>query len=323
MQIANRIARSLIYITMLFGPSLLIAHAQSDMAAKSATADSVSTSSATPAATPKIKIGPGDLLQLTIFDVPELAQTVRVDDVGDVSLNLVGRIHLADLTVAQAQTLVAQKYASGHFLINPQVSILIHEYVTQGVSVFGEVTHPGVYQVLGKRTVFDVLSEAGGITQFAGNKVSIQRAADGSVQTVTLSEQGTTSLSSDVILQPGDKVVVPRAGIVYVIGDVTRPGGYVMQNDGHLSLLQAISMAMGTRSTASLNKTKLIRKSENGYVETPVALKKVLNGNEPDQQLHADDILYVPNSAGKSILYRGVPGVAQAASSAAIYHTAY
>ena len=96
-----------------------------------------------------------------------------------------------------------------------------------------------------------------------------------------------------------------------------------MQNDGHLSLLQAISMAMGTRSTASLNKTKLIRKGDNGYVETSVALKKVLNGNEPDQQLHADDILYVPNSAGKSILYRGVPGVAQAASSAAIYRTAY
>lgn len=322
MQKTNRIACCAIFLAVLLGLSVSIATAQDSQSNSTATSVTPSVSAQAPtdaAISPKVRIGPGDLLDVTFFDVPELTQDLRVNDVGDVTFSLIGRLHLAGLNVEEAQSLIAQKYSSGNFLVNPQVSVLIKEYATQGISVLGEVMHPGVYQALGKRTVFDMLSLAGGVTQFAGNKVSVQRASDGSTQIVSLSERKTTSLSSDLTLEPGDKIVVPRAGIIFVIGDVNRPGGYVMNNDGHLSLLQAVSMAMGTKSTASLNKTRLIRKSDTGYTDTTIALKKVLHGNEPDEQLQADDIVYVPNSAAKSILYRGAPSVVDAAGSAAIY----
>jgi polysaccharide export outer membrane protein len=281
-------------------------------------------SSADPA---KIRIGSGDLLDIQVFNVPDMTQTVRVSDGGDASVNLLGPVHLAGLTIQDAQATLAQKFSDGHFLVNPQVAIMVREYVTQGVSVLGQVEHPGVYPVLGRRTVFDVLAEAGGITQAAGNKVSVTRATDGSEHIVALSGQKTDSLSSDLVLEPGDKIVVPRAGIVYVIGDVNRPGGFVMQNDGHLTLLQAFSMAMGGRRTASLNSVRLIRKGPNGYIEKTLQVKKVLTGKEQDQPLQADDILWVPTSVVKAALFIAAPNAISAATSTAasepIYGTGY
>jgi len=268
---------------------------------------------------PQIRIGPGDLIEITVFDSPELNQTVRVNDIGEVSLTLIGKVQIADLSIEQAQELVSKKYVQGKFILNPQVSILVREYMSQGVSVLGEVNKPGVYPVLGHKTLFDVLSEAGGITRIASNQVSVKRRTEDKVITVTLSGRAADPLSDDILLSPGDKVVVPRAGIIYVIGDVNQPGGYVMQNDGRLSLLQAVAMALGTRQTASLNKARLIRKTESGYVESQIALGKILNGKSADMQLQAEDILYIPNSAGKSMLYRGIPGAVNAASYASIY----
>ena len=223
------------------------------------------------------------------------------------------------MTAEEGQKAVASQYENGNFFVHPDVSILIHEYITQGASILGEVGKPGVYPVLGNLTLLNIISAAGGMTPTANNEVTVQRHSDASVVKVKLSADPRKTLDADIEIQPGDKVIVPRAGIVYVIGNVNHPGGFVMQNEGQISLLQAIALAEGVNGTASLDRTKLIRKTANGYIEIPVSLKKILKGRAPDMPMQAQDILFIPNSASKSMLYRGLPGIVQAASGAAIY----
>jgi len=290
-------------------------------AAQSQPATAANESSAGPgsAVTPsRLHIGPGDLLNVTVFDVPELAQTLRVSDTGDVTLQLVGSLHLSGLTTDQAGALIAGKLKSGNFILDPQVTVLISEYSTQGVSVLGEVQKPGVYPVLGSRTLIDIVSEAGGTTSLAGPDITVKH-LDGSTATVRLTKNALTTLATDVELLPGDKVVVPRAGLVYVLGDVGRPGGFVMENDGRISILQAVAMAGGANRTASMNQAKLIRKTANGYSQIPVQLKTVLQGKDGDVPLQAEDILYVPINSVKAAVYRTTPSILADASSAAIY----
>lgn len=271
-------------------------------------------------ARPKIHIGPGDLIEVKIFGAPDFSQTARVDDVGDATIIFIGKIHFAGLTTEESQTLIAKKYQDGDFFLHPEVSVLIREYSTQGVSILGEVAKPGVYPVLGNLTLLDIISEAGGTNPAAGDQVTIRRRFDGSTLTVNLPRNARPSFASDdVEIQPGDKIFVPRAGIVYVLGDVKQPGGYVMQNQGRISLLQALAMAAGANSTASLNRARLIHKTSSGYQDIAVALKDILKGHEDDWQMQAEDILYIPNSAAKSILYRGLPIILESATNAAIY----
>jgi polysaccharide export outer membrane protein len=274
--------------------------------------------SGAPASQSRIQIGPGDLLNVSVFDVPEMAQTVRVSDTGNATFNLIGSVHLAGLTTDDARVFLARKLKEGNYILDPQVSVLISEYSTQGVSVLGEVNKPGVYPVLGQRSLLDIISEAGGTTPTAGPEITVKH-LDGTTATVRLTKNAKTAFSTDVELLPGDKVVIPRAGIIYVLGEVGRPGGFVMENDGNISVLQAVSMAGGINRTASMNRSRLIRKSPNGYTETSIPLQKLLQGDGGDMQLQAEDILYVPTNALKSAVYRTAPAVVSAASSAAIY----
>ena len=119
-------------------------------------------------------------------------------------------------------------------------------------------------------------------------------------------------------LRPGDTVIVPKAGIVYVLGDVGRPGGYLMQNSGKISLLEAVALAEGPTRTAAKKRTRLIRKSPSGMQETVLDLKQVLEGRAPDPELNPEDIVYIPPSVPKSLLMH-TPAVMQSAASAAIY----
>jgi polysaccharide export outer membrane protein len=258
------------------------------------------------------------LVKVSVFDVPEMAQTIRVNDMGDATLTLVGSLHLAGLTTDEAQASIAQKLKADNLLVDPEVSVFISEYSTQGVSVLGEVTKPGVYQVLGSRTLLDIISEAGGITPFAGSEATVKH-VDGTTVTVRLTKDAQASLSADVQLAPGDKVLIPRAGLVYVLGDVGRPGGFIMGNDGKMTLLQAVAMAGGINHTSSMNRSRLIRKGVSGYTETAVPLKKILEGNRADIQLQTEDILYIPPNSAKSLIYRTGPSVTASIAGAAIY----
>jgi len=174
--------------------------------------------------------------------------------------------------------------------------------------------------------LLDVLAAAGGTTPLAGSGITIQRAGDGSTLSVLLSKDAHHSLSSDVRLYPGDKVIIPRAGLVYVLGDVGRPGGFVMENDGKITLLQALAMAGGTTSTSRMNGARLLRKGSSGYTDVHIELTKLLKGQEVDVPLQAEDILYVPGCLIKSLFARAAPSVLAAtsgAASAAVYQFAF
>jgi polysaccharide export outer membrane protein len=268
---------------------------------------------------PRVRIGPGDLLAVTVFDVPELAQAVRVSDTGDATFTLIGRQHVAGLTTDDAQTLVARLLKDRNYIVDPHVSVLIQEYNTQGVSVVGEVRKPGVYPVLGNQGLLDVISQAGGTTEMAGSDIIVRRDGDEKKITMQFSTDNPGRIVEDLQLRPGDKIIVPRAGMVYVIGDVGRPGGFIMQTNGKMTLLQAVAMAAGTTPTSSLNSSRLVRRTTSGYTEIPLGLKKIMKGSEPDLQLEAEDIVVIPSSNTKRFVYQGVPGALQAAGMAAVY----
>lgn len=268
---------------------------------------------------PWVRIGPGDLLQMSVFDVPELAQTVRIDDKGDGVINLLGRIHFAEMTPAEAQTLVANELRDRNLIVDPHVTLLIQEYGTQGVSVVGEVKKPAVYPVLGSRNLLDVIAAAGGLTPLAAHQATIHhRGEDEKPITANLSNDPSQLLATNIELRPGDTVIIPRAGIVYVIGDVGRSGGFVMQNNGKITLLQAVALAAGVNRTAATSKTRIIRKTDKGFEEAQVDLKRLLLGKAADVALQPEDIVYIPPSRTKSILMRA-PSLAQTAASSAVY----
>jgi polysaccharide export outer membrane protein len=280
---------------------------------------------ASPAASAKIvavpiKIAPGDLLEVTVFDAPELTQQVRVGSDGKVQLAPMGETMLAGLTGQEAGKLIARELRERQFLVHPQVNVLIKEFSSQGVSVVGEVQHPGVYQILGPRTLLDVISLAGGLTNLADTRVTIKRRI-GTTENVTVrlkNDDVQTSITNDVQVNPGDLVMVARAGLVYVMGEVNRPGGFVMQDNGHITVLQALAQAGGASRTASANKAVLLRKNEEGYTHDKIRLGRISRGQDQDISLHANDIVFVPSSRMKDAL-RETQSVANSLGSASIY----
>jgi polysaccharide export outer membrane protein len=267
----------------------------------------------------RIRVGPGDLLEVKVFDVPELTQEVRVSDRGEAVLTFLGPIQLAGLTTAEVQTLVENRLRDGNYVREPHVSIMIQEYATQGVSVLGQVGKPGVYPVLGSRTLLDVISEAGGITPMAAHEATIKRRKGGEVFNASLSDNPGELLASNIELWPGDTIIVPKAGIVYVIGDVGRPGGFIMQNNGRVSLLEAVALASGVNRTAAQSKARVIRKTSTGYDDMPVDLKRILQGKAADIPLEREDIVYIPPSIARSLVFHTPQVLEAAAASAAVY----
>jgi polysaccharide export outer membrane protein len=265
-------------------------------------------------------IAPGDLLEMSVFDVPEMTQQVRVGSDGKAQLALIGKIQVSGLTVQQAADAIARELQDGKFLVRPQVNVLVKEFTTEGVSVLGEVQHPGIYTILGPRSLLDVISMAGGLTNVADTRITIKhRSAEGDSVTVSLrNDDAKTSVASDVQVAPGDLVVVPRAGIVYVLGDVARPGGFVMQDSGKITLLQALAQAGSFLATAAASHAVLLRKGEEGYASSELNINKIARGQEPDLELHANDIVFIPNSRLKSAV-RSTTSIASSIGTASIY----
>jgi len=182
------------------------------------------------------------------------------------------------------------------------------------------VQKPGVYPMLGARTLFDVLSLAGGTTNRAGKLVSItHRDTPQKPATVTMSNDSAESVHSNVDVFPGDTIVVSRAGVVYVSGDVKKPSGVIMENGSEMTVLQAIAMAEGVGPDAALNKSKLIRRTPAGPQEIPLRLKDMFASKAPDVRLQAEDIVFVPNSAAKSAGKRSLDAIISTATGLIIY----
>jgi polysaccharide biosynthesis/export protein len=270
-----------------------------------------------PGAVP-LRLGVGDLLDISVYNVPELNTKARISNTGDIYLPLIDYIHVADLSLEEAQALIAKRLEDGGFLKNPHVTVFINEYASQAVTILGEVQKPGPYPMMGERRLYDLISAAGGLTEKAGRTVTIShRNKPNEPQTIRLAEGLAQTSESNVPIQPGDTIVVRRAGIVYVVGAVVKPSGFLMDNDS-LTVLKVIALAGGTTRTAKLNGAKLLRKTPEGLQETGLSVKKILQLKSPDLPLQAEDILFIPTSAGKAAAYRGTEAILSAATALTI-----
>jgi len=250
------------------------------------------------------KLAAGDLIEVSVYGVPDLSTKARVGNGGDVYLPLIDYVHIEDLTVDEAQSLIEKRLSDGGYVRNPHVTIFISESSSQAVNVLGEVTRPGPYPAIGERHLYDLISAAGGLTDKAGRNVTIihHQNPDQKME-LHLASSLAEDTQNNVEILPGDTIIVSRAGIVYVVGDVTRPSGFLVE-DNTLSVLKALALAGGGTRTASLNGAKILRQTPNGMQEIPVRLKKVLQAKDADIAMVKGDVLYVPGSAAKSVAYR-------------------
>lgn len=272
-------------------------------------------------AAPSITIGAGDLLNIVVFDTPELTTSVRVTQEGNVNLPVLGLIELAGLSTSEAASKLEEELRSRHLIIDPHVTVFVAEYASQGATVMGEVRSPGVYPTLGSRRLLDMLSVAGGVQTTAGKSASIIHRNDPQHPVLVALQSGSATMyaQENPVILPGDTIVVAKAGVVYIIGDVLKPGGFLIDNNTPLSVMQSISLAGGWDKTAALSRTKLIRKTQEGREEVDLDLKHVTYGSQADISVRDGDILYVPSSFGKTLTYRGIEAAIGLTSSLLYY----
>ena len=327
-------------------------------------------------------IGNGDLLDLEVFDVKELSREVRVSQTGSIGIPLVPvRLHVAGLTEVQAEQKISEVLESNGLVSHAEVSLSVKERKSKPITVVGAVGHPMVYQADRPVTLLEVLAEAGGVANDAGDTVIVNRpaqelsansaeppvigpenpsssASEGPVKSEPSQEAGSSVVpkaaenpppigdppplnntitinlndlmesgdaTNNLILQAGDIVTVPHSGIVYVLGAVSRPGGFVLANDrGQMTTLKVLSLAGGLSSTAKRDHAVIVRKDRQGQQhEVAVDLKRVMARQAEDVQLQPSDILYVPDSAARKALLRTVELGIALGSGVALYRVAY
>jgi polysaccharide biosynthesis/export protein len=263
-----------------------------------------------------VRLGIGDLIEVSVYNVPELNTKTRVGDTGNIYLPLIDYVQVAGLTINEAETAIEKRLDQGGFVKNPHVQLFVQEYTSAGASLLGEVAHPGVYPVLGEQRLFNLISAAGGLSEHAGKSVTINR-KDPQPITVLISRNLDDHPESNIPVLPGDTIIVRRADVVYVVGEVVRPSGFLMDG-GHISVLQAVALAGGTSSTAKLGGARIIRKGPSRLTEVPVPLKKLLQAKADDIPMQPDDILFVPTSSKKFFAGRSAEAALQLATAASI-----
>jgi polysaccharide export outer membrane protein len=267
----------------------------------------------------KLKLAPGFLLSMDVYDVPELSFDLRIDTNGDVAIPMIGTVHVSDSTVTQAAAKISQRLRDAKIINDPQITLNIAQYAGLNITILGEVHNPGRMELLTAHNLADVLALAGGVTQYAGKTIDIrhQPGVTPEQQVIHYSRNSDDDTLVQTSVLPGDTITVRRAGIVYVLGGVNRPGGYLMQEDGDLDVTQAISLAYGTAMQAAVSSMRLIRKLPDGRVEEiPIPYKDIEKGKVAPPRLQAEDVIYVPISKTKTVLGAGLLATA---AQAAIY----
>ena len=263
--------------------------------------------------TPDPRLGPGDLIEISVFEVPELSQIkVRIPNSGQVTLPLVGSFPASGATALELQSQISN-HLKTKFMHDPQVSVFVHEHKSQRVSVIGAVKQGGVFPMSGEVRLADALGLAGGITEEAGSVVYVVRrvAANSAGSKSAEMEQGMTvvdlaTLASgrqelNLPLQAGDVVEVPRAGTFYVGGEVQKPGPFPLK--GRTTLDQAAVAAGGVSPAADWDDVRLYRSRPDGTKEvTKYSMNDFENG-QSGPELQANDVVIVGKSAGKAVLY--------------------
>lgn len=277
-------------------------------------------------------LGPGDQVSVYVEDIAEefANKMFRIDRNGELSLPLIGHVQAAGKTLDQLELECEERL--GHVLKDPEVSISLVNFGSQPISVLGAVNAPGIRQLEGSKSLFEVLSAAGGPRADAGYEVKITRslkwgpiplpqatvdaASQSSIASVNLDDIiDARKPAENIAILPGDAISVPKAELVYVIGSVVRAGGFALNEHSSISALQALSLAEGLQKTAAADKARIMRAVPGSAnpVEIPVNLQKLLDGKIADLRLEPNDILFVPNSASKVAKQRAADVIASAA----------
>jgi polysaccharide export outer membrane protein len=283
-------------------------------------------------------LGPEDKLTVKVLNLEEISDkdTYRVDSRGNLNLPLAGRVHVDGMTVEQAEAEIEKRL--GSVLQDPEVTISVVDFRPQPVSVLGAVRNPGVVQIIGHKTLFEVLSLAGGLNPDAGNVIKVTRAKiygplplDGAVDDTTgqyrvaeLSVRDVMTAKNpeqNIAIAPHDVISVPKGDLIYVIGCVKKSGGFVLGEREKISTLQALSLAEGLDHAAAAGRAKILRSAgdSDNRVEIPVDLKKILAGKTGDVPLLANDILFVPTSGPKNAALRGMEAAISIGTGVIIY----
>ena len=286
-------------------------------------------------------IADDDVLDIYVVDVPQLSRDYRVATDGTITIPLLALpVKAEGLTLNQLSAVISQRLHAAELVDRPHVVVSVKSSPAHAVAVAGAVRAPQIYPVLGPTTLLDVLSQAGGLAPDAGGTAIITRhdeatatswltggsgvlPAEGAIRVDLQKLLATGDPSLNPTIYPGDKVTVQRAGVVYVVGAVQRPGGFPISNGGEgMTVLQAVALGEGLKPTALQKKAMIIRRGRQfpaGREEIPVNLKLILSGHVSDPGLEANDILFIPDSASKRALRRGAEAAMQIATGIVVW----
>lgn len=267
---------------------------------------------------PDFVLGPGDQISVHVTDMDEIPQTpLRIGPSGMLDFPLIGQVKAAGLTPDQFKEELGKKLSK--YITSPDITINLLESESRPVSVVGEVISPGLHQMIGPKRLLDVLSMSGGLKPDAGPNVIVTRQAQwgkldvGPVIVDPVTGASSTSLPLDalvglkvpgdnIFMQPGDTVSVPKAELIYVVGDVKKAGGFELTSHNTISMLHALTLAEGLGPDSAANHARILRPAPNGdgsMAQIPIDIPKIFAGKAPDVQLFANDVLFVPHSGFK------------------------
>jgi polysaccharide export outer membrane protein len=279
-------------------------------------------------------LGPNDQIEVHALHVPEMdGKPLRLDASGGIDLPLIGRVKAAGLTIDELRGRIREQL--NLYVRDPEVSVEIVAFHSQSVTVMGAVKNPGVFYLERPTTVATALSMAGGVSPEGADTVEVSRAKDcGSALSGSRpDDSGRLSASlrvspsegpraGDILVCPDDILSVPHARLVYVLGEVHKPGGFVLRDGESISVLQALSLAEGPQHTAGTKHARLLRPVPGQGVRTEkeIDLAKILSGQAPDVPLAPDDVLFVPTSASRSAAVRGLEAALEMGTGVVIWH---
>jgi polysaccharide export outer membrane protein len=288
----------------------------------------------TPVADARYVLGADDQISIWVLGLTDsFGKPFKVDESGYVDLPMIGRVRAADRTIEQFKADLVARLRD--FVNDPQVSVTVSELHSQPVSILGAVNTPGVHQLQGRKTLMEMLSAAGGLRADAGKSVKVTRApAAGAspndpnsrpedVIDVSVSDLlAGNATAQNIIIRPHDVITVPRAEMVYVVGEVTKAGGFLLNEHETMSTLQALSLAGGLSPNAAPGYARILRTTKGSpeRAEVRLDLKKILSSKANDVPLQSGDILFVPNSAAKAAGRRAVDAAVQLAIGVAVFH---
>jgi polysaccharide export outer membrane protein len=246
-------------------------------------------------------IHPGDIVEVQVFDAPEYSISMPVSPAGEIAIPYAGLFHIEGMTSIEAAKAITQLFVEQQILRDPRVIVTTQQF-GYSVTVMGEVRSPGIYPLAGRKRLVDMLTEAGGVTDRAGHVIEIFAA--GSMkdpQTVLWDPTLRENDNAELQLKTGETVLVSRCGVVYVGGNVGRPGAYPLCDSNHTTLSEVIALAQGAKASSWTQRTLLLRTSGSGTrVVQTVKLEDVLRGRKMDITMQPDDILFIPPSALKA-----------------------